>query len=32
MILVDIFTLDRTDFLAYRARIGRTWKKFRLVE
>jgi len=28
----SVFTLDRADFFAYRARIGRTWKGFRLVE
>jgi len=28
----SIFTLDRADFFAYRPRIGRTWKRFRLVE
>ena len=27
-----VFTLDRADFSAYRARIGRTWKPFRVLD
>lgn len=28
----SVFTLDRSDFSTYRARFGRTWKKFRVLD